>query len=85
MNCLCQQPEPSDEWIQISKTEPSSVFLNGWKIDDEGNKYTIHSCLTSWMLETVTVLTRKSTDPATEPYWQLDGSILNNDEDSIPL
>ncbi|HET8688809.1 MAG TPA: MBL fold metallo-hydrolase, partial [Methanosarcina sp.] len=28
-----------DEWVQISNTGSSPVSLNGWKIEDEGNKH----------------------------------------------
>ncbi|MGE5457620.1 MAG: lamin tail domain-containing protein [Methanococcaceae archaeon] len=75
-----------DEWVQISNTGSSPVSLNGWKIEDEGNKHTY--TFQSYTLNagtTVTVFTGKGTNSATELYWQLDDPIWNNDGDTAYL
>ncbi|WP_410507716.1 lamin tail domain-containing protein [Methanosarcina hadiensis] len=69
-----------EEWIQISNIGYFPVSLEGWKIEDEGNKHTY--TFPSYTLNaglTVTVFTGKGTDSATELYWQLDDPILNYD------
>ncbi|WP_292388043.1 MBL fold metallo-hydrolase [Methanosarcina sp. UBA5] len=75
-----------DEWVQISNTGSSPVSLNGWKIEDEGNKhaYTFQS-YTLNAGTTVTVFIGKGTNSATELYWQLDDPIWNNDGDTACL
>jgi len=75
-----------DEWVQISNTGSPPVSLNGWKIEDEGNKHTY--TFQSYTLKagtTVTVFTGKGTNSATELYWQLDNPIWNNDGDTAYL
>lgn len=75
-----------DEWVQISNTGSSPVSLNGWKIEDEGNKHTY--TFQSYTLSAgtaVTVFTGKGTNSATELYWQLDDPIWNNDGDTAYL
>ncbi|MGB9941246.1 MBL fold metallo-hydrolase [Methanosarcina sp.] len=75
-----------DEWVQISNKGSSPVSLNGWKIEDEGNKHTY--TFQSYTLNTgttVTVFTGKGTNSATELYWQLDDPIWNNDGDTAYL
>jgi beta-lactamase superfamily II metal-dependent hydrolase len=75
-----------DEWVQISNTGSSPVSLNGWKIEDEGNKHTY--TFRSYTLNagtTVTVFTGKGTNSATELYWQLDDPIWNNNGDTAYL
>ncbi len=75
-----------DEWVQISNTGSSPVSLNGWKIEDEGNKHTY--TFLSYTLNagtTVTVFTGKGTNSATELYWQLDNPIWNNGGDTASL
>ena len=75
-----------DEWVRISNTGSSPVSLNGWKIEDEGNKHTY--TFQSYTLNagtTVTVFTGKGTSSATELYWQLDDPIWNNDGDTAYL
>lgn len=75
-----------DEWVQISNTGSSPVSLNGWKIEDKGNKHTY--TFQSYTLNagtTVTVFTGKGTSSATELYWQLDDPIWNNNGDTASL
>lgn len=75
-----------DEWVQISNTGSSPVSLNGWKIEDKGNKHTY--TFQSYTLNagtTVTVFTGKGTSSATELYWQLDDPIWNNNGDTAYL
>jgi len=75
-----------DEWVQISNTGSSPVSLNGWKIEDEGNKHTY--TFQSYTLNagtTVTVFTGKGTNSATKLYWQLDRPIWNNNGDTAYL
>lgn len=75
-----------DEWVQISNTGSSPVFLNGWEIEDEGNKHTY--TFQSYTLNagtTVTVFTGKGINSATALYWQLDDPIWNNDGDTAYL
>lgn len=75
-----------DEWVQISNTGSSPVFLNGWKIEDEGNKHTY--TFQSYTLNagtTITVFTGKGTNSATELYWQLDDPIWSNNGDTAYL
>ncbi len=75
-----------DEWVKISNNGSSPVSMNGWKIEDEGNKHTY--TFPSYTLDsgsTVTVNTEKGTDSTTELYWQLDDPIWNNDGDTAYL
>ena len=75
-----------DEWVQISNKGSSPVSLNGWKIEDEGNKHTYtFQPYTLNAGTTVTVYTGKGTNSATELYWQLDNPIWNNDGDTAYL
>ncbi len=75
-----------DEWVQISNKGSSPVSLNGWKIEDEGNKHTYtFQPYTLNAGSTVTVFTGKGTNSATELYWQLDDPIWNNDGDTAYL
>ena len=75
-----------DEWVQISNTGSSPVSLNGWKIEDEGNKHTYtFQPYTLNAGSTVTVFTGKGINSATEFYWQLDNPVWNNDGDAAYL
>jgi Predicted hydrolase (metallo-beta-lactamase superfamily) len=75
-----------NEWVQISNTGSSPVSLNGWKIEDEGNKHTYaFQFYTLNAGTTVTVHTGKGTNSATELYWQLDDPIWNNNGDTAYL
>lgn len=75
-----------DEWVRISNTGSSPVSLNGWKIEDEGNKHTYtFQPYTLNAGSTVTVFTGKGINSATEFYWQLDNPVWNNDGDAAYL
>ena len=75
-----------DEWVRISNTGSSPVSLNGWKIEDEGNKHTYtFQPYTLNAGTTTTVFTGKGTSSAIELYWQLDDPIWNNDGDKAYL
>lgn len=75
-----------DEWVRISNTGSSPVSLNGWKIEDEGNKHTYtFQPYTLNAGSTVTVFTGKGINSATEFYWQLDNPVWNNDGDAAHL
>jgi beta-lactamase superfamily II metal-dependent hydrolase len=74
-----------DEWVQISNTGPSSVSLNGWKIEDDSKHTYTFPSYTLDSGTTVTVYTGEGTNTATDLYWGSDSSIWNNDRDTAYL
>ncbi len=75
-----------NEWVKISNKGSSPVSLIGWKIEDDGNKYTY--TFPSYTLNPesiVAVYTEKGTSTATELYWKLGNPIWNNDGDTAYL
>ena len=76
----------TDEWIKVTNKGSSPVSLGGWKIEDEGNKYTLtFPSYTMSAGSTVTLYTGKGTASTNELYWHLASPIWNNDGDTAYL
>ncbi len=75
-----------EEWVEITNSGASPITMTGWKITDDGAKYTyIFPSFTLSSGATVTLYTDEGTDTTTELYWGSGRPVWNNDGDTAKL
>ncbi|MFH5843345.1 lamin tail domain-containing protein [Haladaptatus sp. CMAA 1909] len=74
----------NDEYVVLKNTGDVTLDLSGWTIsDDGGHTYRVPSGVTLAGGKTLTLYTGSGSDSASERYWNADGAVWNNDEDTV--
>ncbi len=76
-----------DEWVKIRNKESNSIDMSGWKLTDEGDRFTF-SFPDGFKLRAgaiVIIHTMEGIDTYTDLYWNRNGAVWNDDGDTASL
>lgn len=75
----------NEEWVEISNLGTEEVGLAGWTLEDQQNHSYRFPDITLGAGSAVRVHTGAGTDTEEDLYWNLGGSVWNNDGDVATL